>query len=119
MLCNHQRARLPVQTAERVPGHVACLHHASAAAAAAQNGTAAWQEFHRAAELERQSAAVGAIVADAAEESRVNTDLASLLCARLDASRRATERLLGVLQVRACCDLPCNRQQRYWLELPV
>lgn len=48
---------------------------------------------------------MGATVADAAEESRVNADLATLLCARLQASKRATERLLGVLQVclRPCC----------------
>ena len=37
---------------------------------------------------------------EAEEESTINRELAHVMCARLDAARRATERLLGVLQAR-------------------
>ena len=51
------------------------------------------------AELERQWASLDSITADALEESRINWELAGVICARMDASRRSTEKLLGVLQV--------------------
>ena len=41
--------------------------------------------------------------ADAAEESRVNVELANQLSLRLDSSRRASERLLGIFQVLCRC----------------
>ena len=43
--------------------------------------------------------AAEALDAEAAEESRSGRELAALLAARLDAARRASEKLLGVLQV--------------------
>ncbi|KAK9817288.1 hypothetical protein WJX72_012262 [[Myrmecia] bisecta] len=52
-------------------------------------------------EIERQRSMLETIDADAAEESRINSQLCGLMCARLDASRRAAERLLGVLQALA------------------
>ncbi len=51
-------------------------------------------------EIERQRDAVDAVDAEAAEEGRINRDLATVMVARLDAGRRAAEKLLGVLQVR-------------------
>ena len=45
---------------------------------------------------------------EAEQESAINRELAHVMCARLDAARRATERLLGVLQVPP---LPCISQQ--------
>ena len=57
------------------------------------------QAHAREADLERQRSAIGDIEADAAEESRVNIELAGQLSTRLDASRRASERLLGTFQV--------------------
>ena len=51
------------------------------------------------AELERQWASLDGITADALEESRINWELAGVICTRMDASRRSTEKLLGVLQV--------------------
>ena len=50
-------------------------------------------------EIERQRDAVDAVDAEAAEEGRINRDLATVMVARLDAGRRAAEKLLGVLQV--------------------
>jgi hypothetical protein len=50
-------------------------------------------------QVERQRAAVEAADADAMEESRINRELAALMAARMDASRKAAEKLLGVLQV--------------------
>lgn len=44
--------------------------------------------------------AAEALDAEAAEESRSGRELAALLAARLDAARRASEKLLGVLQAR-------------------
>ena len=55
------------------------------------------------AELERQWASLDGITADAVEESRINWELAGVICARMDASRRSTEKLLGVLQVGRTC----------------
>lgn len=51
------------------------------------------------AEVERQWAALEAVNADTKEESTLNKELSYLICARLKASRRSSERLLGVLQV--------------------
>lgn len=51
------------------------------------------------AEVERQWAALEAVNADTKEESTLNKELMYLICARLEASRRSSERLLGVLQV--------------------
>ncbi len=51
------------------------------------------------AEVERQWAALEAVNADTKEESTLNKELSFLICARLEASRRSSERLLGVLQV--------------------
>ena len=53
------------------------------------------------AEVERQWAALEAVNADTKEESTLNKELSFLICARLEASRRSSERLLGVLQVSA------------------
>lgn len=50
-------------------------------------------------EIERQRDAVDAVDAEAAEEGRINRDLATVMVARLDAGRKAAEKLLGVLQV--------------------
>ena len=58
------------------------------------------------AELERQWASLDSITADALEESRINWELAGVICARMDASRRSTEKLLGVLQVGCTCMPP-------------
>ena len=55
--------------------------------------------YARAAEVERQWTLLEEVNAAACRESNINKALASLICARADASRRATERLLGVLQV--------------------
>ena len=51
------------------------------------------------AEVERQWAALEAVNADTKEESTLNKELSFLICARLEASRRSSERLLCVLQV--------------------
>lgn len=51
------------------------------------------------AEVERQWAALEAVNADTKEESTLNKELSFLICARLEASRKSSERLLGVLQV--------------------
>lgn len=51
------------------------------------------------AQVERQRAALAAIDLEAEEESGINRELAAVMCTRLDAARRATEKLLGVLQV--------------------
>lgn len=51
-------------------------------------------------QVERQRAALAAIDAEAEEESGINRELANVMCTRLDAARRATEKLLGVLQAR-------------------
>ena len=61
------------------------------------------------AELERQWASLDGITADALEESRINWELAGVICARMDASCRSTEKLLGVLQVRLPPVLPFLR----------
>lgn len=50
-------------------------------------------------QVERQRAVLLAVDTEAEEESTINRELANVMCARLDAARRATERLLGVLQV--------------------
>jgi hypothetical protein len=67
---------------------------AAAAARAGLNGAGAGQ----AAPAGR---AADALDGEAAEESRAGRELAALLAARLDAARRASEKLLGVLQARA------------------
>ncbi len=51
------------------------------------------------AEVERQWAALEAVNADTKEEGTLNKELSFLICARLEASRKSSERLLGVLQV--------------------
>ena len=56
------------------------------------------------AEVERQWAALEAVNADTKEESTLNKELSFLICARLEASRRSSERLLGVLQVKVTVD---------------
>lgn len=61
------------------------------------------------AEVERQWAALEAVNADTKEESTLNKELSFLICARLEASRRSSERLLGVLQVAQ----PCTPSPRY------
>ena len=53
------------------------------------------------AEVERQWTALEAVNAVTKEESTLNKELSSLICARLEASRKSTERFLGVLQVAA------------------
>lgn len=53
------------------------------------------------AEVERQWTALEAVNAVTKEESTLNKELSSLICARLEASRKSTERFLGVLQVDA------------------
>ncbi len=50
-------------------------------------------------QVERQRAALLAVDTEAEEESAINRELAHVMCARVDAARKATERLLGVLQV--------------------
>ena len=50
-------------------------------------------------QVERQRAVLLAVDTEAEEESTINRELANVMCTRLDAARRATERLLGVLQV--------------------
>lgn len=52
-------------------------------------------------QVERQRAALLAVDTEAEEESAINRELAHVMCARVDAARKATERLLGVLQVHA------------------
>jgi Mg2+/Co2+ transporter CorB len=54
------------------------------------------------AQVERQRAALEAIDAEAEEESSINRELAHVMCTRLEAARKATEKMLGVLQVRTC-----------------
>ncbi|DBB05544.1 TPA: hypothetical protein ACH3X1_012493 [Trebouxia sp. C0004] len=56
------------------------------------------------AEVERQWAALEAVSADTKEESTLNKELSFLICARLEASRRSSERLLGVLQALAASE---------------
>ena len=56
--------------------------------------------LHAVRQVERQREALLAVDTEAEEESTINRELAHVMCARLDAARRATERLLGVLQVR-------------------
>ena len=55
-----------------------------------------------------------AVNTEAEQESAINRELAHVMCARLDAARRATERLLGVLQVCPAQHSPvvtCNAVQ--------
>lgn len=52
-------------------------------------------------EVTRLQVALDVVEADAEEESKINAQLAQLVCMRLEASRRAVERMLGVLQVRS------------------
>lgn len=54
--------------------------------------------FAHGVEIARQKAATDAITSDAEAESRINSELCGLMCKRLDAGRRATEKLLGVVQ---------------------
>lgn len=51
-------------------------------------------------EVTRLQVALDVVEADAEEESKINSQLAHLVCLRLDSSRKAVERLLGILQVR-------------------
>jgi hypothetical protein len=51
--------------------------------------------------VERQRAALEGVDAEAEEESGASRELAAAMCTRLDAARRAAEKLLGVLQARA------------------
>lgn len=64
------------------------------------SGTSAF--YAHDAEVERQWTALEAVNADTKEESTLNKELSALICARLEASRKSTERFLGVLQV--CAD---------------
>ncbi len=50
--------------------------------------------------------ALAAIDTEAEEESGINRELAAVMCTRMDAARRATEKLLGVLQVGLKTSLP-------------
>ena len=77
---------------------VLCPACCSAAAGFEADALFAVQANAREADLARQQAAVADTEADAAEESRINVELASQLATRLDASRRASERLLGIFQ---------------------
>lgn len=52
-------------------------------------------------QVERQRVALAAVDTEAEEESGITRELAAVMCTRLDAARRATEKLLGVLQVGA------------------
>ena len=58
--------------------------------------------------MERQRAVLLTVDTEAEQESAINRELAHVMCARLDAARRATERLLGVLQVPLGPALPCQ-----------
>ena len=49
-----------------------------------------------------------AVDTEAEQESAINRELAHVMCARLDAARRATERLLGVLQVHPALHFPAG-----------
>lgn len=68
-------------------------------------------------EVTRLQVALDVVERDAEEESKINAQLAQLVCMRLEASRRAVERMLGVLQVdvfvlaacyRICGSLACS-----------
>lgn len=50
-------------------------------------------------EVARLQLSLNVIEADADEESKINAQLAHLICLRLDSARKAAERLLGILQV--------------------
>jgi hypothetical protein len=50
-------------------------------------------------EVARLQVALDVVESDAEEESKINSQLAQLICVRMEASRRAVERLLGILQV--------------------
>ncbi|BDA42713.1 hypothetical protein COCOBI_03-6060 [Coccomyxa sp. Obi] len=65
--------------------------------------------FPREADVERQRAALAAIDLEAEEESGINRELAGVMCTRLDAARRATEKLLGVLQACAGAEAAYTR----------
>ena len=56
--------------------------------------------------------ALAAIDTEAEEESGINRELAAVMCTRMDAARRATEKLLGVLQVGLKTSLPEHPHQR-------
>ncbi|KAK9821895.1 hypothetical protein WJX74_010592 [Apatococcus lobatus] len=63
-------------------------------------------------EIERQRDAVDAVDEEAAEEGRINRDLATVMVARLDAGRRAAEKLLGVLQAISAAEVHYARSIR-------
>ena len=63
-------------------------------------------------QVERQRAVLLSVDTEAEQESAINRELAHVMCARLDAARRATERLLGVLQVPPCLALPSSELPR-------
>lgn len=52
-------------------------------------------------ELDSLTAVIDQLDADAAEESRLNQEMAGVTLGRLQSGRAAAERTLGVLQVRA------------------
>ena len=52
-------------------------------------------------EVTRLQVALDVVENDAEQESKINAQLAQLVCMRLEASRRAVERMLGVLQVES------------------
>lgn len=65
------------------------------------DGPAASSAFYaHDAEVERQWTALEAVNAVTKEESTLNKELSALICARLEASRKSSERFLGVLQVQ-------------------
>ena len=51
-------------------------------------------------EVARLQVALDAVESDARDEAKVNHQLAQLIHMRLDAARKAVERLLGILQVQ-------------------
>lgn len=50
-------------------------------------------------EVARLQVSLDVVESDAREETKVNSQLAQLIHMRLDAARKAVERLLGILQV--------------------
>jgi len=63
-------------------------------------GSAARQPLQFGAELDSLTAVVDALDRDAAEESRINQQMAAAVLGRLQSGRAAAERTLAVLQVR-------------------
>ncbi|KAK9830979.1 hypothetical protein WJX81_004843 [Elliptochloris bilobata] len=83
--------------------------HAGNPEAAAASASAATGVLLPEAEAALGLRAAGALDTEAAEESRSGRELAALLAARLDAARRASEKLLGVLQALAAAEAAYTR----------